>query len=67
MSKITIVIEDTEAGVMIGVAGDNEFTMDLSKENTLAENLAVVATKTMRVNAEMWGHSSSGLQTATRH
>ena len=67
MNKITIVIEDTEAGVMIGVVGDNEFTMGLTKENTLAENLAVVATKTMRANAEMWGHSSSGIQTATRH
>ena len=67
MSKVTIVLEDSNFGVAIDIKCDNEFTMAVTKENTLAENLAVVATKTMRANAEMWGHSSSGIQTATRH
>ena len=55
MSKVTIVIEDSDAGIMIGVVGDNEFTMGITKDNTLAENLAVVATKSIEAYAEMRG------------
>ena len=55
MSKVTIVIEDGDAGIMIGVVGDKEFTMGITKDNTLAENLAVIATKSIEAYAEMRG------------
>ncbi|UOO89617.1 hypothetical protein LVJ82_01125 [Vitreoscilla massiliensis] len=67
MSKVTIVIEDGDAGVMIGVVGDKEFTMGVTKDNTLAENLAVVATKSMEANAEIWGCTLRGSSNVLRH
>ena len=67
MSKVTIVLEDSNFGVAIDIKCDNEFTMAVTKENTLAENLAVVAVKTMEANAENWGCSTHDLSKIVCH
>ena len=67
MSKVTIVLEDSDFGVAIDIKCDNEFTRAVTKENTLAENLAVVAVKTMQANAENWGCNSHDLSKTAYH
>ena len=67
MSKVTIVLEDSESGVKIHISADNEFVKTITKENTLAENLAVVAVKTMEANAENWGCSTHDLSKIVCH
>ena len=57
MAKVTITIEDMDTGVDVQLRFENpnRITQMPSAENTLAQNLAVVAMMTIEANARLNG------------
>ena len=65
MAKVTITIEDMDTGVDVQLRCENpnRITQMLSAENTLAQNLAVVAMMTIEANARLQGAATENITT----
>lgn len=53
MAKVTITIEDWEDNVEVRCVSGQPFVKNVSKDNTLAENLAVIAVTAIQANAHL--------------
>lgn len=65
MAKVTIVIEDVGGRVDVRCMPENPNTMvqGISRENTLAQNMAAAAMMTIEVNASRLGAQTIDLST----
>ena len=63
MAKVTITIEDMDTGVGVQLRCENpsRITQMPSAENTLAQNLAVVAMMTIEANARLNGSKTEDI------
>lgn len=63
MAKVTITIEDMDTGVGVHLRCENpnRITQMPSAENTLAQNLAVVAMMTIEANARLNGSKTEDI------
>ena len=63
MAKVTITIEDMDTGVDVQLRFENpnRITQMPSAENTLAQNLAVVAMMTIEANARLNGSKTEDI------
>ena len=63
MAKVTITIEDMDTGVDVQLRFENpnRITQMPSAENTLAQNLAVVAMMTIEANARLNGSQTEDI------
>lgn len=63
MAKVTITIEDMDTGVDVQLRFENPngITQMPSAENTLAQNLAVVAMMTIEANARLNGSKTEDI------
>lgn len=63
MAKVTITIEDMDTGVDVQLRFENQnrITQMPSAENTLAQNLAVVAMMTIEANARLNGSKTEDI------
>ena len=64
MAKVTITIEDMDTGVDVQLRFENpnRITQMPSAENTLAQNLAVVAMMTIEANARLNGSKTEDIR-----
>ena len=68
MAKVTITIEDMDTGVDVQLRFENpnRITQMPSAENTLAQNLAVVAMMTIEANARLNGSVRLQISTCSK-